>query len=149
MQLKACESPDDIGPFRDVSLEHFKYWRSLGAPVLLVLWVASEDRLYCKWLHSYDFGPSPRGNTTRRVRFDDADSLTSRISSLRAEVEVMRLLGSGPPALPLQLSVSMEPDTRGDHQSWGDCVLILATTALRISEVGGLQVGDIDLSVVW
>lgn len=33
----------------------------------------------------------------------------------------------------------------GDHQSWGDTVMILATTALRISEVAGLVVGDVDL----
>lgn len=26
---------------------------------------------------------------------------------------------------------------RGGHQAWGDCVMILATTALRISEVAG------------
>jgi integrase len=34
---------------------------------------------------------------------------------------------------------------RGGHDTWGDCVMILATTALRISPVAGLQVGDIDL----
>ena len=33
----------------------------------------------------------------------------------------------------------------GKDQSWGDMVTILATTALRISEVSGLRVGDIDL----
>jgi integrase len=33
----------------------------------------------------------------------------------------------------------------GGHQSWGDVVTILATTALRVSEVSGLRVGDIDL----
>ena len=33
----------------------------------------------------------------------------------------------------------------GGHQSWGDVVTILATTALRISEVSGLRVGDVDL----
>ncbi len=33
----------------------------------------------------------------------------------------------------------------GAHQSWGDMVTILATTALRISEVSGLRVGDVDL----
>jgi integrase len=33
----------------------------------------------------------------------------------------------------------------GKDQSWGDVVTILATTALRISEVSGLRVGDIDL----
>ena len=34
---------------------------------------------------------------------------------------------------------------RGGRQACGDCVMILATTALRISEVAGLQVGDVDL----
>jgi integrase len=34
---------------------------------------------------------------------------------------------------------------RGGLQARGDCVMILATTALRISEVAGLQVGDVDL----
>jgi integrase len=33
----------------------------------------------------------------------------------------------------------------GKDQSWGDVVAVLATTALRISEVSGLRVGDIDL----
>ena len=34
----------------------------------------------------------------------------------------------------------------GKDESWGDVVTILATTALRISEVSGLQVGDVDLA---
>jgi integrase len=33
----------------------------------------------------------------------------------------------------------------GHHPSYGDVVTILATTALRISEVSGLRVGDVDL----
>jgi integrase len=33
----------------------------------------------------------------------------------------------------------------GDNQCWGDMVTILATTAMRISEVAGLRVGDVDL----
>lgn len=33
----------------------------------------------------------------------------------------------------------------GSHESWGDVVMILATTGLRISEVSGLIVGDVDL----
>jgi len=33
----------------------------------------------------------------------------------------------------------------GGDQCWGDMVTILATTALRISELSGLRVGDIDL----
>jgi integrase len=33
----------------------------------------------------------------------------------------------------------------GRHPAYGDVVTILATTALRISEVAGLQVGDVDL----
>ena len=37
-------------------------------------------------------------------------------------------------------------DTAGGHDDYGDTVVILATTALRISEVAGLRVGDIDLA---
>jgi len=33
----------------------------------------------------------------------------------------------------------------GAHQCWGDMVTILATTAMRISEVSGLRIGDVDL----
>jgi integrase len=33
----------------------------------------------------------------------------------------------------------------GGNQCWGDMVTILATTAMRISEVAGLRVGDVDL----
>ncbi len=33
----------------------------------------------------------------------------------------------------------------GGHQAYGDVVTILATTGLRISEVSGLRVGDVDL----
>jgi integrase len=33
----------------------------------------------------------------------------------------------------------------GNDQAWGDAVTLLATTAMRISEVPGLRVGDVDL----
>jgi integrase len=35
----------------------------------------------------------------------------------------------------------------GGHASYGDVVTILATTAMRISEVAGLRVGDVDLQL--
>ncbi|UPK73175.1 site-specific integrase [Nocardioidaceae bacterium SCSIO 66511] len=35
--------------------------------------------------------------------------------------------------------------TAGRHQSWGDMAMVLATTAMRISEAAGLRVGDVDL----
>jgi hypothetical protein len=34
----------------------------------------------------------------------------------------------------------------GGHQAWGNCVMILATTASRFSEVAGLEVGDVGLT---
>ena len=37
-------------------------------------------------------------------------------------------------------------DAAGGHDASGDTVTVLATTALRISEVAGLRVGDIDLA---
>jgi integrase len=33
----------------------------------------------------------------------------------------------------------------GGHQCWGDVVTVLATTALRISELAGLVASDVDL----
>lgn len=33
----------------------------------------------------------------------------------------------------------------GNHPCWGDVVTVLATTGLRVSEVAGLEVGDVDL----
>ena len=44
----------------------------------------------------------------------------------------------------LQLLVDQVVEA-GGHKFWGDVVMILATTALRISEVSGLLVGDVDL----
>lgn len=35
--------------------------------------------------------------------------------------------------------------TTGRHECWGDMVTLLATTAMRISEVSGLRVSDVDL----
>ncbi|WP_170177023.1 tyrosine-type recombinase/integrase [Myceligenerans xiligouense] len=35
---------------------------------------------------------------------------------------------------------------KGGHRCWGDMVLLLATTGMRISEVSGLTVGDVDLA---
>lgn len=35
----------------------------------------------------------------------------------------------------------------GGHRCWGDVVTVLTTTAMRISEVAGLRVGDVDLFV--
>lgn len=39
----------------------------------------------------------------------------------------------------------------GGHQSWGDTVTVLATTAVRISECAGLTVGDVvyDDGLIW
>jgi integrase len=49
-----------------------------------------------------------------------------------------------PDVATLDLLVERVADA-GNHRSYGDMVTILATTALRISEVSGLQVGDVDL----
>ena len=49
-----------------------------------------------------------------------------------------RLSSDGPPVVAYVLRVL---EARKD-QSWGDVVTILATTALRISEVSGLRAGD-------
>jgi len=112
VQVKGAGKPDNIGPYRDIKLETFNYWRNLDTPVLLVLWVESTDTLYGRWVHSYDFGPKPKGKKYHRVRFTELDRLTTRVQTIRDEVEVIRILGRGGVPRPLPLAVIVEPQDR-------------------------------------
>ncbi len=58
VQVKGAANPGKGDPHRDIRLENFEYWKSLDTPVLLVLWIESADTLYCRWVHTYDFGPN-------------------------------------------------------------------------------------------
>ena len=70
-------------------------------------------------------------------------AVAERLATLSAARNRARLVTSLSPTSP---SLSTGGPRRGGwHHSWGNGVTILATTALRISEVSGLRVGDLDL----
>jgi hypothetical protein len=54
VQLKGMEKPDHIGPFRDINIDHLRYWGRLDVPVLLVAYDDSTGAVYGRWIHSLD-----------------------------------------------------------------------------------------------
>lgn len=110
VQTKAAARPGPGGPYRDIAIEHFNYWSSMDTPVLLVLWIQSENELYARWVHKYDFGLNPRGLKTRRVRFSELDRLLTRLPELPTEVRTFRGLAAGQVPRRLPLSITSDPD---------------------------------------
>jgi integrase len=96
-----------------------------------------------------------RAGRTPRSRRSPATSAGSHSVRGRERVAALSAVPSATPpsaprdlalpnvAIPEQLVVRVVE--AGKDQSRGDVVTILATTALRISEVSGLRVGDVDL----
>lgn len=93
-QLKGMESPDHIGPFRDVTIDHLRYWLRLDVPVLLVAYDHSTESVYGRWIHSLDLDPKPDQKTTR-IRFAESDRIVSGDPTLLPMVEHVRRLRTG------------------------------------------------------
>ena len=68
VQLKGMESPDHIGPFRDVKVDHLRYWSRFDVPVLLVAYDDSSNSVYGRWIHALDLDLEP-GQEQVRIRF--------------------------------------------------------------------------------
>ncbi len=83
------------------------------------------------------------GIITRNPARDRAKRRTTGTRSLQQDQANPRDLAL-PDVATLERLVARVADA-GGHSAYGDVVTILATTALRISEVAGLQVSDVDL----
>ena len=94
VQLKGMEKPDHIGPFRDIEVDHLRYWGRLDVPVLLVAYDDSTGAVYGRWIHSLDLELKP-GQKNKRIRFTADDEITSGDPRLRRTVETVRRLKSG------------------------------------------------------
>ena len=128
---------------------------ALGHLPITVITAGLVDRAIDQW--ETDFGRSTVKNTDAVVVLvlDEAmrDGIVARnpAKDRARRRTVGRSPGTSEPSSPGDLAL---PDVEtlemlvgrvveaGDHQAWGDVVTILATTALRISEVAGLRVGD-------
>lgn len=94
VQLKGMEEPDRIGPFRDVEVDHLRYWAHLDVPVLLVAYDHSTQTVYGRWIHSLDLELKP-DQKTKRIRFSDKDQVHVGDPRLQRTVEAVRRLKSG------------------------------------------------------
>lgn len=94
VQLKGMEKPDHIGPFRDVEVNHLRYWGRLDVPVLLVAYDDSTQRVFARWIHSLDLELKP-DQKKKRIRFTDEDQIHVGDTRLQRTVEAARRLKSG------------------------------------------------------
>src|SRR4051794_6161174 len=54
VQLKSTE---DLPASIQVKIKHLKYWSSMPVPVMIVLYVASTDQLFVKWVNALGVEP--------------------------------------------------------------------------------------------
>lgn len=94
VQLKAMEKPDHIGPYRDIDVDHLRYWGRLDVPVLLIAYDDSTDRVYGRWIHALDVELKPN-QKNKRIRFAAYDEVVAGDPRLRETVETLRRLKSG------------------------------------------------------
>lgn len=87
VQLKGMEKPDHIGPFRDVEVNHLRYWGRLDVPVLLVAYDDSTQRVFARWIHSLDLELKP-DQKKKRIRFTDEDQI--HVGDTRSELWRLR-----------------------------------------------------------
>lgn len=89
-----------------------RYWSLLGVPVLMVLYVASEDLLLARWAHSYD--PQAEGRNdpeseTVSFGFTRENILSrARLPSLAEEVSILRQMAQR--MLSDELPLKINPD---------------------------------------
>src|SRR5918999_5780673 len=74
VQLKGMERPDHIGPFRDIKVDHLRYWSRLDVPVLLIAYDDSSGVVFGRWIHALDLGLKP-GQKSVRIRFGPDDAI--------------------------------------------------------------------------
>lgn len=94
VQLKGMEAPDHLGPYRDITVDHLRYWSSLDVPVLLVAYDDSSGQVFGRWIHSLDLGFKV-GQKTKRIRFSPEDQILEGDQRLLKVVEAVRRLKSG------------------------------------------------------
>jgi tetratricopeptide (TPR) repeat protein len=107
-QLKGTNDDDLV-----VRLPHemAEYYGSLGQPVLVVLYHEPSEKLYARWLQSYDPELDPPGKASIPIRFRPEDEIDrDNIDRLRGEVEVHRRLRDRRSAEPLRLAIARSAD---------------------------------------
>lgn len=113
-QLKGMEAPDHIGPFRDVALDHLRYWMRLDVAVLLIAYDDSTKRVYGRWIHSLDLDVTTDQKTVR-IRFSEDDLIVSGDPRLLPVVENVQRLRSGAFGRPYPVRLIGDDSARATH----------------------------------
>lgn len=116
VQLRGTDEPDLAKALGSVRLDlgTIEYYRSLAAPVLVVLYHARTGRLYYQWVHAYD--PVARGGKppdpdakTMGLRFLDSDAWSADVPA-RLDAAVRGFNTFRSPTLPLPMQVAVVAD---------------------------------------
>ncbi len=142
VQLKGTDREDNLS----IRLSHEKveYYRLLSDPVLIVLLNAPSERVFARWLQSYDPHIEPPSKKSIALRFSDEHELTpASVSGLLADLQTHRRLSNAGGALPLKLSV-----VREDAQVAGSPTSAIALTvrdaAAVISDIFAVHDAEIE-----
>ena len=141
VQLKGMESPDHIGPFRDVKVDHLRYWSRFDVPVLLVAYDDSSKSVYGRWIHALDLDLEP-GQEQVRIRFTEDDRIVPGDRNLRTVVEVVRRLKSGTFGRPYPVRIIGDQATPGQTHDF-----FSVARAVGLSELLRLDRGEFAFTV--
>lgn len=116
VQLRGTDESDLAKALRSVRLDlgTIAYYRSLPAPVLVVLYHAPTRQLYQQWLHAYDpvargGKPPVPGGKTLGLRFVDSDVWSTDVPA-RLDAVVRGFNAFRSPTLPLPIQVAVVAD---------------------------------------
>lgn len=141
VQLKATDQTDASSRTVRLPRETYEYYRSLDAPVLLVRYLADGERLFARWVHSFD--PYYEGGTEASVafRFEDEDAWSSETAEqLRTEVEAFRRFRGPGTELPIRAYVvSAEDSPRG--VALAEWVISIRSAAAEIGDLVEIHQG--------
>ena len=104
VQLKGMEKPDHIGPWRDIKVDHLRYWNRLDVPVLLVAYDDSSNEVYGRWVHTLD-PPLKPDQKQVRIRFSEGDRIAPGDDRLREIVEIVRAVKTGAYGRPYPVAI--------------------------------------------
>jgi tetratricopeptide (TPR) repeat protein len=108
VQLKASE----VGSTARVSIDHLRYWKALGEPVLIVHFSAEDRRLHARWAHEHDpYAKSRRPIQSSSIRLQPNEELTpDRIDTLANDVVWFRRERDAAVERPIRLRLKIDDE---------------------------------------
>ena len=141
VQLKATDQTGASARTVRLPRETYEYYRSLDAPVLLVRYLANGERLFARWVHSFD--PYYEGATEASVafRFGDEHAWSPDTpEELRTEVEAFRRFRGPATQLPIRAYV-VSPEATPRGVALAEWVISIRNAAAEIGDLVEIHAG--------